>query len=297
MAVVASFCAAGVGPPAAAPAHADVEDLIGDLVDPGTLVAAADSADQGGLSGAGEVAHAVATSFNSNLDQLPDSLHTQIEGFITNPVNEWLLDAINLPSVVLFGRDLIGNGIEIGDTIPALSSLSFLDLPSGPFSEIFTGTNEGLLTPVLTALHLDVGNLHDGGFLFGDAAPSTGAGDGGHGDGTAPSAQELPPITCTGILTTPDFNGFDVVSGANVTCDGVALIGLGSEIFWNGIPIGIPGIGLGVGSASALTASLLCFAGTYSAGVMEVILAVPPYVFPDPVTFHFTPDVPISCSL
>lgn len=296
-AVATAFCAAGVGPPAVAPAHADIEDSIGDLVDPGTLGAVADSADQGALSGAGEVALAVATSFNSNLDQLPASLHTQIEGFITNPDNEWLLDAINFPSVVLFGRDLIGNGIEVGDTIPALSSLSFLDLPSGPFGEVFTGTNEGLLTPVLTSLGVNVGSLHDGGWLFGDSAPANGGVDAGHADSTAHAAQALPPITCAGILTTPDFNGFDVVSGANVSCDGAALIGLTSEIFWNKIPIGIPGIGFGVGSASALTASLGCFPGTYSAGVMEVILAVPPYVFPDPVTFHFTPDVPISCSV
>uniref|UniRef100_UPI001F48544E hypothetical protein n=1 Tax=Mycobacterium avium TaxID=1764 RepID=UPI001F48544E len=140
-----------------------------------------------------------------------------------------------------------------------------------------------------SALHIDVGNLHDGGFLLGDSASGA--------SGASTPADTLPPIVCTGILTTPDFNGLDVVSGANVSCDGVAFIGLGSEIFYNGIPIGIPGIGFGVGSASALTATLGCIAGTYSAGVMETILAVPPYVFPDPVTFHFTPDVPISCSL
>jgi hypothetical protein len=74
-------------------------------------------------------------------------LHTDAENFIDDPANVDFLNAINQPFVELFGRDLIGNGIQLGDSISGTD-------------DTFVGTIDALL-PFL-------GKLHDGGLLFGD---------------------------------------------------------------------------------------------------------------------------------
>lgn len=71
--------------------------------------------------------------------------------------NQQLLDIINVPFVEVFGRNLLGDGIEIGEI-------------SGATGEVFDGTNDSLLGPLMADLHIDLGSLHDGGFLFGDGA-------------------------------------------------------------------------------------------------------------------------------
>ena len=280
---LAAFFAAGFSPFATAPvAHADFEDSLGDLfLD--NLGAVLDPAGQGGAG-----ASALAASFNAIIEQLSGSVHDQIEAAITDPANAPLLDAINFPSVALFGRDLIGNGIEVGDPIPAFS---FLDQSSGPLADTFTGTNEGLLTPELTALNINVGSLNDGGFLLGDNASNTGA------DGNS-SAQELPPITYAGTILDPALDGSFVTAPAIVSCDGPADITIASDLIYDGfLPIGIPGLGFGVTSADATTSSLFCVPGDYSAVLGAFVLFPPGYT---PITPSFQDEisgpVDITCS-
>src|SRR5690625_7174733 len=67
-------------------------------------------------------------------------LHTEIEDWINDPANTAFLDLLNQPFVELFGRELIGDGLDD-----------------------FTGTNDSLLGS--TGIF---GDLGDGGFLFGD---------------------------------------------------------------------------------------------------------------------------------
>jgi hypothetical protein len=257
---------AGVGS-----ASADFGDSIDDLFDLGNWGAVLDPADQD----AG--ASALATSLNAGIEQMYAGLHDQIEAAITNPVNAQLLDAINFPSVALFGRDLIGNGIETGDAIPALS---FLDQSSGPLADTFTGTNEGLLTPALAALNVDVGSLHDGGFLFGDPAghdSTSSTGEASH------SAQELPPIACAGTILDPSFNGFGVTADAGIVCvPPLAGVIAFSDIFFHGLPVGIPGFDVGIGSANLVTSTLFCIPGPYESFVLAEV------IFP----FGYTPITP-----
>lgn len=208
-----------------------------------------------------------------------------------------MLDAINFPWVLLFGRDLIGNGIEVGNTIPALS---FLDQSSGPLADTFTGTNEGLLTPLLTALHVNVGTLHDGGWLFGDAAPATsGVGDGqGSADGVAHAAAALPLIACAGTMTDPSFNGLGLSADGGVVCaPPEAGIVAFSEIFFHGLPVGIPGFDVGIGEADVPTSTLFCIPGSYESAMLAWVIFPPGYT-PTTLTVQgdFNEPVNITCS-
>lgn len=284
-AALAAFFAAGISPFAtAAVAHADAEDSLGDLfLD--NLSAALTPADLGGAG-----ASAFTTSLNAVIEQLSGSLHDQIEAAITEPANAQLLDEINFPSVALFGRDFIGNGIEVGDPIRALG---FLDQSSGPLADTFTGTNEGLLTPELAALHIDVGNVHDGGFLLGDNAS---------GGSTSTPADTLPPIDCVGAQSLPDVTGGLISSVATVTCDGPANVILYSDLYYNydgvNIPIGIPGFNIGESEPVTYTTStsLGCIDGTYEAGLFGVVTFPPPYEEETPIyQSAFTPPIAITC--
>lgn len=252
---LAAFFAAGFSPYATAPvAHADVEDSLGDVIF-ASLGAVVDPGGQG------------ATGFNAVVEYLNVSLHDQIEAAITDPANAQLLDAINFPSVALFGRDLIGNGIDVGDPIPALS---FLDQSSGPLADTFTGTNEGLLTPELTALNINVGSLHDGGFLLGDNSSG--------GGGASTPADTLPPIACAGTILDPSLVGSFVEAPALISCTGPALIVLTSGLFYNGVPdvIGVPGFDISYTSATATTAALY-LPGAYEAQLYGEVFFPPGY--------------------
>jgi hypothetical protein len=237
---LAAFFAAGFSSIATSPvARADVEDSLGDVIFTNLDAALGGQA---------------ATNLNAVIEYLSLSLHGEIEAAITNPADAQLLDAINFPSVALFGRDLIGNGINVGDPIPALN---FLDQSSGPLADTFTGTNEGLLTPELSALHIDVGNLHDGGFLLGDNASG--------GSGASTPADTLPPISCAGVIGDPTQEIPFVTSSALVTCTGPALIVIESSLYLNGQAdpyFSIPGFGVGFTSATATTGAL-CVPGSY----------------------------------
>lgn len=276
-----AFFAAGLSPVAATPiARADVEDSLGDLF-LAHLSAALEPAAQAGAGG-----NALDASLTAFIDQLSGSVHDQIEAAITDPANAPLLDAINFPSVALFGRDLIGNGIDVGDPIPALG---FLDQSSGPLADTFTGTNEGLLTPALSALHIDVGNLHDGGLLLGDNASGT--------NGASTPADTLPPISCNGTILGPEDAGAFITAETVVGCDGPAAISIGTEIYYDGIiPDGIPGVGGGITSATT-TAATLCVPGPYNAVSLVFVLFPPGYT---PITPELeeaeTPIVDITCS-
>jgi hypothetical protein len=283
---LAAFFAAGISPFATATvAHADVEDSLGDLL-LDNLSAALTPVDLGGAG-----ASAFTTSLNAIIEQLSGSLHDQIEAAVTDPVNAQLLDAINFPSVALFGRDVIGNGIEVGDPIPALG---FLDQSSGPLADTFTGTNEGLLTPELAALHIDVGNLHDGGFLLGDNASVASS--------ASTPADTLPPITCVGAQTLPDVSGGLISSVATITCDGPANTILYSDLYYDydglRIPIGIPGFNIGESEPVTYTTStsLFCTDGTYEAGLFGVVTFPPPYEELTPIyQSAFTTPIAITC--
>jgi hypothetical protein len=280
---LAAFFAAGFSPFATVPAaHADVEDSLGDLFldNLSAVLAPAD------LGGAG--ASAFTTGLNTVIEQLSGSLHDQIEAAITDPVNAQLLDAINFPSVALFGRDLIGNGIEVGDPIPALG---FLDQSSGPLADTFTGTNEGLLTPELSALHIDVGNLHDGGFLLGDNASSAGS--------TSTPADTLPPISCENFLTGPGLDALGQVSTSALNvCDGPTDNSVFVQQYYDYfIPIGSSGYGEGETSAAATaTTSGSCISGIYTAYEFSFVIFPPEYtpVTPDFQEFAGGP-VDITC--
>lgn len=148
-------------------AHADILDLI---IDPviGSLTSVADvggaAASFGGdLGDVGGAAASAAPSdalagVDSTLVDMVSALNNAVQGatqsYITSPVGEGLYPVINQPTVLLFGRDLIGNAVN-GFTGPN-------DSPLG---------SSGLF-----------GNLGDGGFVFGDggngAAGTAGVDDG-----------------------------------------------------------------------------------------------------------------------
>lgn len=276
---LAAFFAGGFSPFATAPvAHADVEDSLGDVIF-ASLNAAFDPGGQG------------ATGLNAVIDYLSASMHGEIEAAITNPADAQLIDAINFPSVALFGRDLIGNGINVGDPIPALN---FLDQSSGPLADTFTGTNEGLLTPELSALHIDVGNLHDGGFLLGDNASGASS--------TSTPADTLPPIACAGTIADPTYEDFlvpFVTSSALISCTGPALIILQSSLFLNGQAdpyFSIPGYDVSFTSADATTAAY-CVPGAYDAQLAAEVFFPPGYTPITPTAqFALAGPVDLTCT-
>ncbi|WP_407688842.1 cellulase family glycosylhydrolase [Mycobacterium sp. HUMS_1102779] len=158
----------GVGMPAA---RADVLDLI---IDPlvnavGTGVAGALDAgavDAGVLTADLGVASADATAAGAQLNstlvavsnQLDVALNAAGQDYITGPVGQTVDPAVNGPTVFLFGRDLIGNGVN-----------GF----SGPNDSVFGSSGQ-------------FGNLGDGGFLLGNGgAGAPGVAGVDHGIGAA----------------------------------------------------------------------------------------------------------------
>ncbi|HEU4360041.1 MAG TPA: PecA family PE domain-processing aspartic protease [Mycobacterium sp.] len=141
--------------PAAGGEVSGVDDLLANLHGAAQSVAPAAASDGGG-NAAGAVENDI---------YLP--LHNAIETWITDPANAQLLKTINQPWVTWFGRDLIGNGIDG-----------------------FTGTNTSIFSIVGQVLaearpNLPrLGNLGDGGFLFGDGGTGP-DGTADHPDGFA----------------------------------------------------------------------------------------------------------------
>ncbi|MGC2652191.1 MAG: hypothetical protein WA317_01015, partial [Mycobacterium sp.] len=175
-AAVSAFLALGVTPLADAPAaHADLFDLViaplvdslgsaasasvavpdlplGGLFDSAFANAAIPDALSNLTLGAPDALGAMALpadvlpSDPTGLSDILSQVYASGEAFITNPADATLLQGINAPFVDLFGRDLIGNGVDD-----------------------FTGANTSLLGSTG-----EFGNLGDGGFLLGDGG--TGAG-------------------------------------------------------------------------------------------------------------------------
>jgi len=202
------------------------------------------------------------------------ALHSSLEAAITAPDAQQLLADINLPTVELFGRELVGNGLNVGDPIPGLPG------------ETFTGTNDGLLTPYLNDVGINPGNMSDGGFLLGDHAQSS--------DPT--NAQVLPPINCTATILPPTVDGAFLIAPAVGACDGPATIALSTEMYYDSIfPVGLPGFGVGVGGTDTTTAAL-CFPGFYSAYMLAGFFYPPGYttLTPDPVDAVSTADI-LAC--
>src|SRR5690625_4579498 len=120
---VGAFLAFGLSPLAGAPAHADLDDLF-DIISADLFGTAADD-----------------ISFFSGDDTMDvfDDLLADVEGWLDDTSNADLIDQINQPWVELFGRSLIGDGIDG-----------------------YTGTNDAMLS------WMGLGDLGDGGLLFGD---------------------------------------------------------------------------------------------------------------------------------
>ncbi|MGB3332886.1 MAG: hypothetical protein WBA79_08750, partial [Mycobacterium sp.] len=148
---MAVFLAVGMTPLATVPAaHAD--DFI-DLFDPsfwGDVPDVAGAADSS-LIDLFEQFDLGVSNFYQDFIYMP--LYDLGQSFITQ--NEQLLDLINLPFVELFGRDLIGNGVDG-----------------------FTGVNDSLLGGLGI-----FGDRGDGGFLFGDGGAGSAGDDGAGGVG------------------------------------------------------------------------------------------------------------------
>ncbi|HEU4360321.1 MAG TPA: PecA family PE domain-processing aspartic protease [Mycobacterium sp.] len=123
----------------------------------------------------------VARADELGLDAIVDAVANALAAAPADTGDNPLFDLVNAPFVLLFGRDLIGDGLSIGAAIP-----------------IVGGTWEGVNTSLLGGLLPFLGNLGDGGFLSGnggDAAELSGTAgvyDGGNaflfgngGDGSA----------------------------------------------------------------------------------------------------------------
>ncbi|WP_067975443.1 cellulase family glycosylhydrolase [Mycolicibacter icosiumassiliensis] len=137
----------GLTPLASAPsAHADFDLL--DFLDPSAWLGAA----------AATPFPAADFDLGNIFDALYTNAYSQLQDIITDPAIAPLLDIVNQPSVFLFGRDLIGNGITVGE--------------NG-----WDGVNDSVLGSFGV-----FGSLHDGGFLFGDGGAGTAAGIDDHGN-------------------------------------------------------------------------------------------------------------------
>ncbi|WP_353585455.1 PGRS repeat-containing protein, partial [Mycobacterium sp. UM_Kg1] len=122
--------ALGMSPASTAPAVADFDDFLAPLWD--AISAAQVEPDLFAAVGVELpfVAQADAAAWDALYDELSDFADT----------NSWLLDLINAPFVTMFGRTLIGDGIDF-----------------------YTGTNDSWFGWLP-----GIGDLGDGGFLFGD---------------------------------------------------------------------------------------------------------------------------------
>ncbi|KAA8946910.1 MAG: hypothetical protein F6Q13_18105, partial [Mycobacterium sp.] len=155
-ATAGAFWAAAMG--AGAPeARADLLDAV---LDPLMGAAAAAGAGLSDASGPAADAGTVAASLgglDAVLAGLVQELNATVNGlaqdWITNPIGSAVDSVVNAPSVFLFGRDLIGNGIND-----------------------FTGANTSLLGSSGM-----FGNLSDGGFLVGNGGTGVAGIDGGTG--------------------------------------------------------------------------------------------------------------------
>lgn len=126
-------------------ARADLVDMIVEaLLDPVTSAAASALGDAGtaGVDVGGSVAAAAdpMAAADSLMSGVVIAINDVIQAWITSPVGEQIDGIVNGPFVDLFGRDLIGNGVND-----------------------FTGANTSLL-----GSSVNFGNLGDGGFLAGD---------------------------------------------------------------------------------------------------------------------------------
>ncbi|HEU4361930.1 MAG TPA: cellulase family glycosylhydrolase, partial [Mycobacterium sp.] len=150
-------------------------------------------------------------------------LHSQLQDVITSPAIAPLLTLINQPFVTLFGRDLIGNGITVGD-------------PLGD-GTAWDGVNDSLFGSSGV-----VGSLHDGGFLLGDGGTGTAAGLGSDGHLVAAGAGGN-----AGLIGDGGAGGAGLTAGISAASAGGAG-GSGGWLFGDG---GSGGAG-GAGGADAV---------------------------------------------
>ncbi|MEO8815213.1 MAG: cellulase family glycosylhydrolase [Mycobacterium sp.] len=150
-----------------------------------------------------------AVLFNDNI-YLP--IHQGIENWINDSNNAALLDAINQPFVTLFGRDLIGDGVQIGR-----------DNWDGANDSIFGASGV-------------FGDLHDGGLLFGDGGSGSDGSEAGVAGGNGGAA---------GIFGNGGSGGF----GGEGAAGGPG--GTGGWLFGNGGTGGDGGSGGGDGGNGA----------------------------------------------
>jgi hypothetical protein len=147
--------AAGVFTVSAPTAHADILDL---LIDP---LADAGSSAAFPFAEAGNASDALAAAVPALSDQFgrgaepADAVNAVTQGveaisqaWINNPIGEAVDGLINAPFAVLFGRDLIGNGVEVNA--------------------------ESLLNTSLLGKSGSFGNFTDGGFLIGNGGNGAG---------------------------------------------------------------------------------------------------------------------------
>lgn len=147
-----AFVVTAMTPLAPAPtAHADIVDLLIDSL--------ADAADAGSSAAvpfagnaSGDLATAVPAVSGSALadvvNAVTQGLETISQAWITNPIGEAVDGLINAPFGALFGRDLIGNGVEVNA--------------------------ESLLNTSLLGKSGSFGNFTDGGFLIGNGGNGAG---------------------------------------------------------------------------------------------------------------------------
>ncbi|MGV0626411.1 hypothetical protein [Mycolicibacter minnesotensis] len=151
-----------LGSAVAPPAQADEFDWLSDLFDPSAWAASGwdatswwDSAGWGNLdlSWADPLAGiAVGSALTTDFDQwLVDAVINSGQAALANPFIAQVVSVVNDPFVYLFGRELLGNGIDE-----------------------FTGTNDSLFGSWGI-----FGNLGDGGFLFGNGGLGAAGADGG----------------------------------------------------------------------------------------------------------------------
>ncbi|MGH3523405.1 MAG: hypothetical protein ACRDU4_11420, partial [Mycobacterium sp.] len=106
-----AFLAVGMTPLATAPAaHADLFDF--DWLDPSVFSGLTEGLALPAASGGGPLADLLAEVAPLYHDDFYLPVHAGMEDFLNAAINQPLLAAINTPYILLFGRDLIGNGID-----------------------------------------------------------------------------------------------------------------------------------------------------------------------------------------
>jgi hypothetical protein len=168
-------------------AHADLVDMILDpLLDPVTsalsvATSGLGDAGTGGVDLGGSVAAAAepVAAGESLMAGVVSAINDAIEAWITSPVGEEVDSIANVPFVGLFGRDLIGNGVN-DFTGPNTSLLG----GSGLFGNLgdggFVAGDGGVGAPGTAATH-GVGGVGGSAGLVGDGGTGGAGIDGGHG--------------------------------------------------------------------------------------------------------------------